>query len=142
MAGLPQSSLAQLSRELGQPQDGGKVAQARDGRGHEDRADGTAVDGADRGRGGDDRRVPAPYASTAGRLPYALQPSVPHLTRSALHRCLQRHGILRLPDVEGDKHRRQKFKRYPIGFFHIRCPAVVCPQTTRGDIAEVQTAEV
>ena len=27
------------------------------------------------------------------------------------------------------------------GFFHIRCPAVVCPQTTAGDIAEVQTAE-
>lgn len=24
---------------------------------------------------------------------YALQPTIPHLTRSALHRCLQRHGI-------------------------------------------------
>ena len=59
---------------------------------------------------------------------YALQPSIPHLTRSALHRCLQRHGISRLPEVEGDKPKRQKFKRYPIGFFHI-------------DIAEVQTAE-
>lgn len=59
---------------------------------------------------------------------YALQPSIPHLTRSALHRCLQRHGISRLPDIEGNKPKRQKFKRYPIGFFHI-------------DIAEVQTAE-
>ncbi len=59
---------------------------------------------------------------------YALQPSIPHLTRSALHRCLQRHGISRLPDIEGDKPKRQHFKRYPIGFFHI-------------DIAEVQTAE-
>ena len=59
---------------------------------------------------------------------YALQPSMPHLTRSALHWCLQRHGISRLPDVEGDKPNRQRFKRYPIGFFHI-------------DIAEVQTAE-
>lgn len=59
---------------------------------------------------------------------YALQPSIPHLTRSALHRCLQRHGISRLPDVEGDKPKRQRFKRYPIGFFHV-------------DIAEVQTAE-
>ncbi len=59
---------------------------------------------------------------------YALQPSIPHLTRSALHRCLQRHGISRLPGVTGDKPRRQKFKRYPIGFFHI-------------DIAEVQMAE-
>ena len=31
---------------------------------------------------------------------YALQPSIP-LTRSALHLCLQRHGISRLPDAEG-----------------------------------------
>lgn len=59
---------------------------------------------------------------------YALQPSIPHLSRSALHRCLQRHGISRLEDVSGDKPKRQRFKRYPIGFFHI-------------DIAEVQTAE-
>jgi hypothetical protein len=34
---------------------------------------------------------------------YALQPSIPGLTRSSLHRCLQRHGISRLPDLEGDK---------------------------------------
>ncbi|MBS1045628.1 IS481 family transposase, partial [Gluconobacter cerinus] len=33
---------------------------------------------------------------------YALQASIPHLTRSALHRCFQRHGISRLPDIEGD----------------------------------------
>src|SRR3984957_20073784 len=32
---------------------------------------------------------------------YALQPTIPHLTRSSLHRCLQRHGISRLPQVEG-----------------------------------------
>ena len=50
---------------------------------------------------------------------YALQPSIPHLTRSALHRCLQRHGISRLPDMEGDKPKRQKLKRYPNGYFHI-----------------------
>jgi transposase InsO family protein len=59
---------------------------------------------------------------------YALQPTIPHLTRSSLHRCLQRHGISRLPDTEGDKPQRSKFKRYPIGFFHI-------------DIAEVRTEE-
>jgi transposase InsO family protein len=59
---------------------------------------------------------------------YALQPTIPHLTRSSLHRCLQRHGISRLPDTDGDKPRRAKFKRYPIGFFHI-------------DIAEVRTEE-
>ena len=34
---------------------------------------------------------------------YALQPTIPHLTRSSLHRCLQRHDISRLPEVEGDK---------------------------------------
>ena len=59
---------------------------------------------------------------------YALQPTIPHLTRSSLHRCLQRHGISRLPDVEGDKAPKKKCKSYPIGYFHI-------------DIAEVQTAE-
>lgn len=34
---------------------------------------------------------------------HALQATVPHLTRSALHRRLQRHGISRLPEVDGDK---------------------------------------
>ena len=41
---------------------------------------------------------------------YALQPTIPHLTRSSLHRCLQRHGISRLPEVEGDKPYKKKFK--------------------------------
>jgi hypothetical protein len=41
------------------------------------------------------------------------------LTRSSLHRCLQRHGLSRLPDVEGDKPNKHKFKAYPIGYFHI-----------------------
>ena len=59
---------------------------------------------------------------------YALQPTIPHLTRSSLHRCLQRHGVSRLPQMEGDKEPRRTFKTYPIGFFHI-------------DIAEVQTAQ-
>src|ERR1700733_10898861 len=59
---------------------------------------------------------------------YALQPTIAHLTRSSLHRCLQRHGISRLPQMEGDKEPRRKFKTYPIGFFHV-------------DIAEVQTAQ-
>jgi transposase InsO family protein len=59
---------------------------------------------------------------------YSLQPTIPHLTRSSLHRCLQRHGISRLAETEGEKPDKKKFKAYPIGFFHI-------------DIAEVQTAE-
>ncbi len=59
---------------------------------------------------------------------YSLQPMIPHLTRSSLHRCLQRHDISRLPEVLGDKAPKKKFKSYPIGYFHV-------------DIAEVQTAE-
>ena len=59
---------------------------------------------------------------------YALQATIPHLTRSSLHRCLKRHGISRLPDTDGDKPRRAKFKRYPIGFFHV-------------DIAELRTEQ-
>ncbi len=47
---------------------------------------------------------------------HALQASIPHLTRLALHGCLQRHGISRLLDIEGNKPKRQRFKRYPIGF--------------------------
>ena len=37
---------------------------------------------------------------------YALQPTIPHLTRSSLHRCLQRHGISKLPEVDGNRERR------------------------------------
>ena len=59
---------------------------------------------------------------------YALQATIPHLTRSSLHRCLQRHGISRLPKTEGDKPAKKRFKPYPIGFFHI-------------DIAEVHTEQ-
>ncbi len=45
-----------------------------------------------------------------------------------LRRCLQRHGISHLPDIGGDKPKRQRFERYSIGSFHI-------------DITGVQTAE-
>jgi hypothetical protein len=53
---------------------------------------------------------------------YALQATIPHLTRSSLHRCYQR--LSRLADMEGIKPART----YPIGYFHI-------------DIAEVRTEE-
>ncbi len=59
---------------------------------------------------------------------YALQATIPHLTRSSLHRCLQRHGISRLPDTSDEQPKRSKFKRYPIGYFHI-------------DVAKVRTQE-
>src|SRR5918998_726614 len=61
---------------------------------------------------------------------YALQPSIPALTRSSLHRCLQRHGISRLPGAEGEGEGegagKKRFKAYPIGYCHL-------------DIAEVRT---
>src|SRR3954449_7924555 len=50
---------------------------------------------------------------------YALQATIPHLTRSSLHRCLKRHGISRLPHVENESAEKRKFKAYPIGYFHI-----------------------
>lgn len=59
---------------------------------------------------------------------YALQSTIPSLTRSSLHRCFQRHEISRLPGIEGDKPIKKKFAKYPIGYFHI-------------DIAEVRTEE-
>jgi len=59
---------------------------------------------------------------------YGLQPTIPHLTRSSLHRCLERHGISRLPETEGDKPQKKRFASYPLGYFHI-------------DLAEVSTEE-
>ncbi len=53
---------------------------------------------------------------------YALQATIPHLTRSSLHRCLQRHGISRLPETDEGKPQRSRFKRYPIVFFHRLSP--------------------
>jgi transposase-like protein len=59
---------------------------------------------------------------------YALQGTLPHLTRSALHRCLQRHGISRLPDMAGEQPAKKQFKSSALGSFH-------------SEIAEVHTAE-
>ena len=59
---------------------------------------------------------------------YSLQSSIPKLTRSNLYRLFKRHDIARLPDITGDKPAKKKFKKYPIGYFHI-------------DIAEVRTEE-
>jgi len=59
---------------------------------------------------------------------YALQSTLPKLTRSSLHRLFVRHGISRLPEVQGSKKEKKKSKAYPIGYFHI-------------DIAEASTEE-
>src|SRR3984885_15608037 len=50
---------------------------------------------------------------------YTLKPTIPHLTRSSLHRCLKRHGISRLPQVEGEASLKSKFKDYPIVYLII-----------------------
>ena len=111
-----------------QPEDGGEVAQAGDGRGSKDRAEGPSLHDFDRSRGGSGRRVPASHVATAGRLPLRIAavdpasdtvsaaplPATPWHLPSAGHRRR--------------KPKRQRFKRYPIGFIHV-------------DIAEVQTAE-
>ena len=59
---------------------------------------------------------------------YALQPSIPELTRSSLHRCLHRHAISRLPLTDAEGPDKKHFKAYPIGYFHL-------------DIAEVRTEQ-
>jgi hypothetical protein len=47
-----------------------------------------------------------------------LRDTIPNLSRSALHRCLQRHGISRLPAGETTE-KRKRFKTYDIGYVHI-----------------------
>lgn len=47
-----------------------------------------------------------------------LKDTIPNLSRSALHRCLQRHGISRLPKAETAE-TRKRFKTYGIGYVHI-----------------------
>lgn len=49
---------------------------------------------------------------------YALQRTIPHLTRSSQHRCPQRHGISRLSEI-CNKPAKQRFKSYPLGYFHL-----------------------
>jgi transposase InsO family protein len=48
-----------------------------------------------------------------------LRESIPRLSRSALHRCLGRHGISRLPRDEEKASRRQRFAETTIGYVHI-----------------------
>jgi len=60
---------------------------------------------------------------------YSLIKTIPNLTRSSLHRCFQRHGISRLPQLDQKKPKeKKKFKNYEPGYVHI-------------DISQVYTAE-
>ncbi|GJD66497.1 IS481 family transposase ISMtsp16 [Methylobacterium frigidaeris] len=47
-----------------------------------------------------------------------LRDTIPPLSRSALHRCLQRNSISRLPAAETAQ-TRKRFKTYEIGYVHI-----------------------
>jgi hypothetical protein len=58
----------------------------------------------------------------------ALQATISHPSRPALHHCFKRHDISRLPDNHGGKPGKSQFKHYPIKYFHI-------------DVAELRTEE-
>jgi transposase-like protein len=49
----------------------------------------------------------------------ALRATIPLLTRSALHRCLVRHGISRLPKGEEEATKHGRFAETAIGFVHV-----------------------
>jgi transposase InsO family protein len=57
-----------------------------------------------------------------------LRESLPKLTRSALHRCLQRHGISRLPQDEERASKRGRFAETKVGYVHL-------------DVCELRSAE-
>src|SRR4051812_3053970 len=48
-----------------------------------------------------------------------LRDTIPKLSRSALHRCLERHGISRLPRNEDTTSKRKRFAETTIGYVHI-----------------------
>src|SRR5919112_1985338 len=48
-----------------------------------------------------------------------LRDAIPKLSRSALHRCLVRHGISRLPRDEEKASKRQRFAETAIGYVHV-----------------------
>src|SRR5215210_3862276 len=48
-----------------------------------------------------------------------LRASIPKLSRSALHRCLVRHGLSRLPKDDASPSKRKRFAETKIGYAHI-----------------------
>ena len=59
-----------------------------------------------------------------------LREAIPRLTRSALHRCLVRHGISRLPRGEENASKRGRFAETTIGYVHVHV-----------DVCELRLAE-
>src|ERR671917_2914442 len=48
-----------------------------------------------------------------------LRESIPKLSRSALHRCLVRHGLARLPKDQDSSSKRPRFAETRIGYVHV-----------------------
>jgi transposase-like protein len=61
------------------------------------------------------RRTHLPLDDVLG----CLKERIPALSRSALHRCLQRHGISRLPAQSEGAPKRGRFAETTIGFVHV-----------------------
>ena len=59
---------------------------------------------------------------------FALQPSIPRLTRSSLHRLLERQGISRLPKDDTSKVGKKRVQTYPLGYLHIDICEVRCEE--------------
>ena len=57
-----------------------------------------------------------------------LRETIPELSRGALHRCLRRHGISRLPRGDEKASKRRRFAETAIGYVHI-------------DVRELRSAE-
>jgi len=74
-----------------------------------------------------------------------LRDSIPNLSRSALHRCLTRHGISRLPRDETAS-KRSRFTATEIGYVHIdHCElrrALPCPESLAEGITPAELDHV
>lgn len=57
-----------------------------------------------------------------------LRETIPRLSRSALHRCLTRHGISRLPSSEETATKRGRFAETTIGYVHIDVCELRCAE--------------
>jgi transposase-like protein len=57
-----------------------------------------------------------------------LRETIPTLSRSALHRCLQRHGISQLPKSEELDAKRGRFTKTTIGYVHIDSCELRCAE--------------
>jgi hypothetical protein len=73
-----------------QPQDRSEVAQTCDSRILQDWAEGTTINGPDRSRGGDHRRIQTAYIVAAGRLP---------LCSAAVHPAFDAFGAASVPSA-------------------------------------------